>query len=482
MAPFSRASYDSGYFRPTAPTGVVQGHIEAMTTSQKRIRSNLTLNLSAVIILWVLISLVGALLFLVWVARQSAEEQVSSEGEFIVGIAASACMQPLVENDYPAIRERVQAMIDRQTEAVFCQVLSTLQGGSVVSVGDQEILLRWMEGDTSGLEIFESPIYMNDSRTIEAGSVIVGYSRERIDASLRQQVWTISIGIGVSFLVVSIFLVYVLQRVIGRPLASLDRQSARLAGGDLDTSIHLDSQTEFGHLAAALEAMRIQVSEQIQRLQRLSGELARSSDSQKMLFRELDHRVRNNLAGLASLVNLSSRRSRSIEAFADSIRGRVHAMSVVHSMLSQEHWDPIDLEEMIRLLIPPGAKGTIEMEGNTKVLIPSRQATACGMIFQELMANSLKYGAWSAGGVVHVLWQPPEVDEDGRRVLKLHWRERGGPGIDSEVTPGTGTGLIEGFVKSEMNGDLELHFKPEGVRHDFTFRLGEKEQDRPSRA
>ena len=39
--------------------------------------------------------------------------------------------------------------------------------------------------------------------------------------------------------------------------------------------------------------------------------------------------------------------------------------------------------------------------------MPSKQATACGMVIQELMANSIKYGAWSSDGVVHLGWRDP---------------------------------------------------------------------------
>ena len=138
-------------------------------------------------------------------------------------------------------------------------------------------------------------------------------------------------------------------------------------------------------------------------------------------------------------------------------------MSVVHSMLSQEHWDPIDLGSMITLLVPPGAKGTLEMELNPAVLVPPQQATACGMVFQELMANSLKYGAWSAGGVVHVIWSAPDVEEDGSRRLGIHWRETGGPAIEQEIEPGTGTGLIEGFVNHELQGSITFRYDQDGV-------------------
>ncbi len=438
-----------------------------------RIKSSLLINLSAVIVIWVLISMLGALLFLVWIVRSAAEQQVALEGDVIGSVATAAVIDPLLSNDFPTIQARLQAIVETHPDIVFCQLDSRMPTsvGAEVSVGEREALAKWIDGDLDGFVVFFTPVEIEDPNPIQLAEIAVGFSRDHIDSATWNQIIWISFGLGLSFLFVSTSLVYVLNRVIGRPLKSLDEQAARLAGGDLHSPIMVDSQTEFGHLADAMESMRVRVSEQIQSLQELSEELTQSSDSQRMLFRELDHRVRNNLAGLASLITLSQQNCSGIEDFAESIRGRVHAMSVVHSMLSQEHWDPIDLSSMIRLLVPPGAKGTLEMEQNPAVLVPPQQATACGMVFQELMANSLKYGAWSDGGVVHVLWSTPEVDPDGARRLSIYWRESGGPTLSGEVSPGTGTGLIEGFVTHELGGSIEFRYEPEGVRHQIQLRF-----------
>lgn len=445
-----------------------------MLSSLRRIKTTkLGLNLSASIILWLLLTMVGVLLFLAWEARLTAERQVSVEGDLIGSVAANACLQPLLENDYPTIRWRLEAMIQRLPDVVFCQVDSALPGsiGAEVSVGETSELMQWIEGDTTGLVVFFTPIVTDDVPPVIIGEVALGYSRARIDAALRSQIMTISVGIGSSFFIVALFLVYVVRRIIGRPLSDLDTQSARLAGGDLETPVHLDSQTEFGQLARTLESMRVQVSGQIQHLQELSQQLVRSSETQRMMFSELDHRVRNNLAGLSSLISLSRRGAVDVDSFADSISGRVHAMSVVHTLLSQEHWEPVNLAALIRLLVPPGGTGRLECSGPEDVLVPPSQATACGMVIQELMANSQKYGAWSQDGVVHVSWEQSEVDDEDRLVVRMKWHETGGPPVDLPFEPGTGTGLIEGFVTSELKGSVTFDFQPDGARHELEFRF-----------
>ena len=186
-----------------------------------------------------------------------------------------------------------------------------------------------------GIVVFETPIRMGADEHTMIGTVAIGYLRARIDSSLQKKTWKIAAGIGISFLIVAMFLVFVIQRVIGRPLSDLDHQHRIWPRGDLETPIHLESQTEFGHLAQTLETMRVRIAGQIQHLKDMSQQIASSNEKQKMMFSELDHRVRNNLAGLASLITLSSQGADDVTTFASSISGRVHAMSVVHTLLSR---------------------------------------------------------------------------------------------------------------------------------------------------
>ena len=111
-----------------------------MLSTVRRIKTTkLGLNLSASIILWLLLTMIGVLLFLAWEARRTAERQVNLEGDLIGSVAANTCLQPLLENDYPTIRSRLDAMIQRLPDVVFCQVDSALPGsiGAEVSVGDE---------------------------------------------------------------------------------------------------------------------------------------------------------------------------------------------------------------------------------------------------------------------------------------------------------------------------------------------------------
>lgn len=195
-----------------------------------------------------------------------------------------------------------------------------------------------------------------------------------------------------------------------------------------------------------------------------------SIELQRLMLSELDHRVRNNLASLAALIDISLRDKTDVREFAESIRGRVQAMSAVHSLLSRAHWQAVGLRSLIETVTPCDLQRAMRFEG-PEVLITPRQVTALGMVLQELIANSLKHGALrSAGGRIDLRWIAGEPDANGRP-LELTWRESGGPAIEAQPTPGQGTELIRGFVRTELRGQAHMSYLREGASHRFELLL-----------
>ena len=94
------------------------------------------------------------------------------------------------------------------------------------------------------------------------------------------------------------------------------------------------------------------------------------------------------------------------------------------------------------------------------------------MIVQELMANSLKYGAlMKPGGKVSIQWTVDEEAGSDERVLLLTWQESDGPPIPSPPQTGQGSQLILGFSRTELRGEVELTYPSDGACHRFKFRL-----------
>lgn len=193
-----------------------------------------------------------------------------------------------------------------------------------------------------------------------------------------------------------------------------------------------------------------------------------ADERQRLLMRELDHRVRNNVASLGTLIDLTAAVHHDVGSFAESMRGRVRGMAGIHELLSRDHWQPVSLERMVERLVPVGTLGTIRMQGPA-VRVPADRAVALAMVINELMTNSLKHGASSTPeGAVEIGW----TFDQQTQACTISWVERGGPRIGHvDPAPSVGTQLIEGLVRSDLRGEPELRYRPDGVAHRITVSL-----------
>lgn len=180
------------------------------------------------------------------------------------------------------------------------------------------------------------------------------------------------------------------------------------------------------------------------------------------LTRELNHRVKNTLANVLSIVALTRRRTSDINAFIDGLTGRIRALSATHDLLTESDWGTTPIRAVIGAELAPysqDSEGAVRLEGPHLELAPS-DALSLGLAVHELATNASKYGALSvAGGRAAVDWAPV-----GPGLVRVEWRECGGPPVPAARRRGFGTELIEKIVAHELRNPVDLDFAPEGVR------------------
>ena len=196
----------------------------------------------------------------------------------------------------------------------------------------------------------------------------------------------------------------------------------------------------------------------------MSTDLRDTVNSEIMLRRELNHRVRNNLSALLSLINLTRIYARDTNDFAAAISERVQAMADVHSLLSESKDHGSTMAGICETLLPTVQKDRIRINIHD-VPVMTQQATAVAIVLHELITNSQKYGVLSsAEGHIDLTCRMISEEEEGV-VVELEWFEQDGPGINTPPEPGLGTQIIEGLVHSDLRGQAKLAYPPEGVRH-----------------
>lgn len=214
------------------------------------------------------------------------------------------------------------------------------------------------------------------------------------------------------------------------------------------------------------EGLRITLLEVILRMsEEVARERSRAKEQQELLIAELNHRVRNILNLIRSLVAQSQHDAVDVENFASIIGGRIAALASAHDNITQENWAPAPLAKLFESEIEAYATNQsdrFKIVGDP-VLITPEAYTVMALVAHELMTNSAKYGALcdTSGSVTVNLSRRLNGD------LAIAWREQGGPPVQPPTRRGFGSTIIERSIPFELKGEAQLRFKLTGLEADF---------------
>ena len=128
-----------------------------------------------------------------------------------------------------------------------------------------------------------------------------------------------------------------------------------------------------------------------------------------MLIDELNHRVKNTLATVQSIVIQAVRNSSDPAIVRESIETRIAALSRSHDLLGREKWEGAGLRDLVREALAPfsvteGRTERFTIEGKNIRLSP-KATLALGIALNELATNAIKYGAFSnETGAISINW------------------------------------------------------------------------------
>jgi two-component sensor histidine kinase/CheY-like chemotaxis protein len=210
------------------------------------------------------------------------------------------------------------------------------------------------------------------------------------------------------------------------------------------------------------------------RLVRVSGvtiditDRKEAEERQAFLAKEVDHRARNVLAIVQSMLRLT--KADSVEGYANVVEGRIRALSRAHMLLSESRWEGADLKRLLVEELDPyraGDRVTLSNDGPA-VLLDARRAQTVALAVHELATNAAKYGALSnASGKVSLSWV------FGVNGLIIEWLERGGPEVLPPNAKGYGTRVIAASLE-QLDGRANFEWRPEGLLCQLCFPPGEK--------
>ncbi len=208
------------------------------------------------------------------------------------------------------------------------------------------------------------------------------------------------------------------------------------------------------------EAVRSALLEVVMRQTEILAEERRKADVRhKVLNEELNHRVKNILALIKSLVSQPVEDAASLDAYVATLKGRIMALSFAHDQVIRSDGGG-ELRDLLEAELRPYREGAarIVLEG-PDVALDARAYSVMALVLHELATNAAKYGALSvADGELTVRWN---IAAEGG--CELHWTERGGPRVSPPRREGFGSVLVARSVPFDLGGESALAFEPAGV-------------------
>ena len=167
-------------------------------------------------------------------------------------------------------------------------------------------------------------------------------------------------------------------------------------------------------------------------------------------IRELEHRFRNILTIVRSLVSQSLQAADSIEDARSTIDERLAALGSATEQLLSQNWETAPLPALAENALGHFTlyAERLRRDGPT-VTIGPKAAMTLTLAFHELATNAIKYGALS--------------NETGTIELWMQWAERGGPPVVRPERRGFGSRLICTAASRSLRGRAEIEFPASGV-------------------
>ena len=170
----------------------------------------------------------------------------------------------------------------------------------------------------------------------------------------------------------------------------------------------------------------------------------------EILLAEVFHRVKNNMNIVTSLLNLKKNMSDSheVQTALEDCRGRVYAMALVHhNIFTNNNTIGLNFKDYVNSLVTEitnslGDKDEVEILLETEdVNLELSNAIPCGLILNELITNSFKYGqSENKKLLIHVKLKK------NKNTIELEVKDNG-PGFSDEALQKTNTLGIE-LIKS----------------------------------
>jgi len=200
--------------------------------------------------------------------------------------------------------------------------------------------------------------------------------------------------------------------------------------------------------------------------------LKRHQDNLHVVMRELNHRSKNLLTIVLSIVRQTARIYTAPEQLTARLQERLASLASAHDVLAHRNWSGADLKAVVdgQLRYQLQTYGDrIAIDGDP-CLLPPEAAHYIAMAIHELGSNAVKYGALASDtGSIALSWT---VDRTAKEpLLSMLWVERVVGGVAAPTREGFGSKILKVLTPACLGGQADLEFTDVGLRWSLTGRL-----------
>jgi len=180
---------------------------------------------------------------------------------------------------------------------------------------------------------------------------------------------------------------------------------------------------------------------------------------------ELNHRVKNILAVIQSIVTRTLRHGSDIDVARELLIGRIHAMSNVVSLLSESQWQGVKLRGLFEARAIPHAE-RISVTG-PDIAVSARAAQSLSLLFFELASHSDE-GLSLVGKHPHIVVKWEVTGEEPETVFSFRWEEFNTSEATRRPDSDFGLILLDRVAPEALGGTSKRYFTEASYVYELT--------------
>ena len=199
-------------------------------------------------------------------------------------------------------------------------------------------------------------------------------------------------------------------------------------------------------------------------------DLRDSLEEKEVLYKELNHRVKNNLQMILSLVKLQINQTRSQNVKEELIitKNRINSIANLYELLhlkgDSNYFNTRAYFKNIVQAIQENFKKNVNVNYKIQRNLKVEDSIYCGLILNELVTNSFKYAFEQEGNV--------EINVFGKDDVTIMSIQDDGNGFDEKNENSLGLTIVQTLAEKQLQGTLEIESR-DGTKATITWRENE---------